>query len=137
MMPRRMWTKTGTRAFAAVSKRIEASVITPPMCFVAFGMLMGSNGLGVLGLDPEEPLAHVLAEVTLVLVLFTDAARIDLRVLRRDLFGIEEVHRTVDAKRRRPPHLDEEVGGLLDDHLAQHLVEFHGSSGRDTRMKFK
>ena len=72
-------------AFGAVSKRLETSVITPPMAFVAFGMLMGSNGLGVLGLSAESPTAHALAEVTLVLVLFTDAARIDLRALRREL----------------------------------------------------
>ena len=42
-------------AYGAVSKRLEASVITPAMCFVAFGMLMGSHGLGLLGLDAEQP----------------------------------------------------------------------------------
>ena len=72
-------------AYGAVSKRLEVSVITPPSCFVAFGLLMGANGLGLLGLNAEQPVVHGLAEITLVLVLFTDAARIDLRVLRREL----------------------------------------------------
>jgi NhaP-type Na+/H+ or K+/H+ antiporter len=35
-------------------------------------------------LEPASAALHILAEITLILVLFTDAANIDLRKLRRD-----------------------------------------------------
>ncbi len=75
----------GVLAFGVISKRLQRSVVTPPMCFVAFGMVLGAGGLGWLDLDAEGEVIELLAELTLVMVLFTDAARIDLRVLRREL----------------------------------------------------
>ncbi len=45
---------------------------------------MPPNLLGIADLDFEHGFIHGLAEVTLILVLFSDAARIDLRVVRRD-----------------------------------------------------
>lgn len=72
-------------AFGVISKRLARSVLTPPMVFVALGIVMGPGGLGWLRLDADGAVLHTLAEVTLVVVLFTDAARIDLRVLRREL----------------------------------------------------
>ena len=71
-------------AFGAISGRIEKSVITPPMVFVAFGLLVGTWGLGVVPNEVETPLIDMLATITLVLVLFTDASRIDLALLRRE-----------------------------------------------------
>jgi sodium/hydrogen antiporter len=47
-------------------------------------VLVGSSGLGLAHLDLDHGAIHVLAEVTLVLVLFVDAARIELATLRRD-----------------------------------------------------
>ena len=70
-------------AFGLISGRIEKSVITAPMVFCSFGLLVGRWGLGVVPDDIETPLIDVLATVTLVLVLFTDASRIDLQLLRR------------------------------------------------------
>ena len=72
-------------AFGVISKRLARSVLTPPMVFVALGIVMGPGGLGWLRLDADGAMLHTLAELTLVVVLFTDAARIDLRVLRREL----------------------------------------------------
>ncbi len=66
------------------SGRLERTVITLPMVFVTFGLLIGPVGLNLIQLDVESSVIHILAEVTLVLVLFTDASRIDLKVLRRD-----------------------------------------------------
>jgi NhaP-type Na+/H+ or K+/H+ antiporter len=68
--------------FGAVSRLAQSSPITPPMVFVAAGA--GVAALGGFGLTVESGLIHGLAELTLVLVLFTDASRIDLRALRRD-----------------------------------------------------
>ncbi len=63
---------------------LERSVLTLPMVFVTFGLLIGPVGLNFIRLDVESNVIHILAEATLVLVLFTDASRIDLKMLRRD-----------------------------------------------------
>jgi Kef-type K+ transport system membrane component KefB len=68
--------------FAAFSRKAERSPLTPPMFFLAVGLFLGGAGLGWVHVDREG--LHVLAELTLVLVLFTDAARIDLTCLRRE-----------------------------------------------------
>ena len=70
--------------FAAFSKKAERSPLTPPMFFVAVGFCLGGAGLGWMHLDLDGEAIHILAELTLVLVLFTDAARIDLTCLRRE-----------------------------------------------------
>ena len=74
----------GVVLFGLVSKRLENSVLTAPMAFAAFGLLIGDAVLGVTDLDFGHGFIHGLAELTLVLVLFSDAARIDLALLRRD-----------------------------------------------------
>ena len=71
--------------YGLVSKRLENTMITPPMVFVTLGLVFGTGGLESLGMSVNENVIHVLAELTLVLVLFGDAARIDLRVLRKEL----------------------------------------------------
>lgn len=68
--------------FAAFSRKAEHSPLTPPMFFLGVGLLLGGAGLGWVHVDREG--LHILAELTLVLVLFTDAARIDLTCLRRE-----------------------------------------------------
>ncbi len=70
--------------FAAFSKKAERSPLTAPMFFVGVGFLLGDAGLGWVHLGIDGQAMHVLAELTLVLVLFTDAARIDLKCLRRE-----------------------------------------------------
>lgn len=70
--------------FGALSKRTERSVVTAPMAFVAIGLLTGPLGFGFIEPTVELPLVHILAEVTLTLILFTDASRIDLGALRRE-----------------------------------------------------
>jgi NhaP-type Na+/H+ or K+/H+ antiporter len=70
--------------FGAVSKKAEQSPLTPPLFFVGVGFAMSARGLGWLELDVESSVIHTLAELTLVLVLFTDASRIDLTCLRRE-----------------------------------------------------
>lgn len=54
------------------------------MFFVGVGFFLGDAGLGWVHLDIDGEGMHVLAELTLVVVLFTDAARIDLACLRRE-----------------------------------------------------
>lgn len=71
-------------AFGAISGRAERSVLTPPVFFLLTGFLLGGHGLGWAQFPAEAGVIHALAELTLVLVLFTDAARIDVSCLRRE-----------------------------------------------------
>jgi len=68
--------------FGVVSGRLERSIITPPMVFVAFGLLIYFTG--VLHVEVENEVVRILSEITLVLILFADAARINLRALRKE-----------------------------------------------------
>ena len=71
-------------AHALISRRIESSPISGPMVFVAAGVLLGSIGALDEGVTTDS-VVRVAAEVTLILLLFTDAIRIDLDVLRRQV----------------------------------------------------
>jgi NhaP-type Na+/H+ or K+/H+ antiporter len=72
-------------AFAAISGRIAGSPITAAMVFTAVGLLVGSEALGLVEPAPAGETVKLLAEATLALVLFADASRIDVRVLRGEL----------------------------------------------------
>jgi NhaP-type Na+/H+ or K+/H+ antiporter len=54
------------------------------MLYTFFGILLGGLVLDIIPLTPESNLVEVIAELTLVIVLATDASRIDLRSLFRD-----------------------------------------------------
>ncbi len=70
--------------FAAFSARLENGVVTAPMAFLAMGWLLGPGGLGLFEEGSGEGGLHMLAEATLILVLFGDASRIDFRRLRSE-----------------------------------------------------
>ena len=70
--------------FALVSGRLSMSPITAPMVFTTVGLVVGVAGLGWFDLGLEGEAVSILIEATLVLVLFTDAIRIDLRKLRTE-----------------------------------------------------
>lgn len=70
--------------YGLISGRAQRTIISAPMVFVAFGLLLGDSGLGLLSLDRGSPVIHILAELTLIIILFTDASRIDLKLLRRE-----------------------------------------------------
>lgn len=69
--------------YGLVSQRLSRSPVSGPMVFVALGWALGPAGLDVIEFGLDEGVLRVLAEATLVLLLFTDAIRIDLRALRR------------------------------------------------------
>jgi len=70
--------------YGLVSRRLAESPVTPTMAFLGFGVLLGPAGFGIARLDVDNAAIHMLAETTLVVVLFSDAARINLGRLRRD-----------------------------------------------------
>ena len=71
-------------AYGLVSRRIQGSILTGPMLFAAFGFAVGPDGAGLVPMRVSHEGLHLLAEITLILVLFSDAANLDLRQLRRD-----------------------------------------------------
>lgn len=70
--------------FGLASRWMDGSVLTGPMLFTAFGLIVGPAVLGVITVEPGNAALRFFAEVTLVLVLFSDAAKIDLKRLIRD-----------------------------------------------------
>ena len=68
--------------YSVIAGRVERSWISGPILFTAAGVILGPNILGLLRLDLDAEDLRVLAEATLAMVLFTDAANADLRVLR-------------------------------------------------------
>jgi NhaP-type Na+/H+ or K+/H+ antiporter len=70
--------------WATVSRRLRGTSMTAPMVFVGAGFVLGSAGLGWLDVGANRRAVSALAEATLVVVLFTDASRIDLGALRRE-----------------------------------------------------
>jgi NhaP-type Na+/H+ or K+/H+ antiporter len=71
-------------AAAAISRRVRGTILTLPMLYAAFGLLLGGLGLGLVHADVESEGIRLIAELTLVLVLASDASRINLRGLVRD-----------------------------------------------------
>jgi NhaP-type Na+/H+ or K+/H+ antiporter len=66
------------------SARLARADLSAPIVFVAAGFLL-SEVTGVIELDVSQEAVKAIAEVTLVWVLFADAARVRLRDLRADL----------------------------------------------------
>ena len=72
-------------AWGTLSARLERLDVTAPIIFVAAGLLLTHGPLTPLGYEPSRELVKALAEITLVLVLFSDASRVGLRDLRTDI----------------------------------------------------
>jgi NhaP-type Na+/H+ or K+/H+ antiporter len=64
-------------------------LISGPILFTGIGFILGPDGLGALRLDISGEGLSILAELTLAMVLFTDAANADFGVVRRNL-GLPE-----------------------------------------------
>lgn len=71
-------------AYALVSRRLDQTPVTAAIFFVSAGLLFGSKGLGWIAFGVRSEPVRLLAEATLTLVLFADAARIDVSALRRE-----------------------------------------------------
>ncbi len=71
--------------WAVVSGALARHDVTGPLVFAVAGYLLGNPDFGPLTVDVEASSIHLVAEVTLALVLFADAARVSLAELRRDL----------------------------------------------------
>ena len=68
--------------YSMVAGRIERSAISGPMVFVVAGFLMGPFGIGWLKGDATSDDLRTLADLTLALILFIDAANADMSILK-------------------------------------------------------
>jgi NhaP-type Na+/H+ or K+/H+ antiporter len=75
--------------YSAIAGRIERSLISGPIVFTAVGFVMGADGLGILRIHVDGEGLRLLAELTLAMVLFTDAANADFSIVKRNL-GLPE-----------------------------------------------
>lgn len=71
--------------YSIVSVRLERTPINGAIVFTAFGLLFGPMGLDYLTLDISTEGLRTLAELTLALVLFTDASNANLSVLKLNI----------------------------------------------------
>lgn len=71
--------------YGLVSKRIETTSINGPLLFVLFGLFSGPFGIGILDVEFNSELINFLAEITLALVLFTDASMINIKMAGRNI----------------------------------------------------
>lgn len=68
--------------YSLIAGRSERTWISDAIIFVVFGLLFGPFGLGLLHLNVTSENLRTIAELTLALVLFTDAANANLTVLK-------------------------------------------------------
>jgi NhaP-type Na+/H+ or K+/H+ antiporter len=68
--------------FSVIAGRVERSAVSGPIIFIAFGLIAGPVGLGLLDMEVKAVELRVVADLTLALVLFIDAANADLATLR-------------------------------------------------------
>ena len=71
--------------YSIIAGRLEKTSLNGAIVFVAFGFACGPIGFGIIDFDVDAEGLRTLAELTLALVLFTDAANADLRVLKLNL----------------------------------------------------
>src|SRR3954451_15572947 len=71
-------------AWAVLSKLLARDNVTGPLVFAACGYLLANPNWGLLTVHVQAGSVRVTAELALALLLFSDAARVNVRALRRD-----------------------------------------------------
>ena len=69
-------------AYSIFAGRLESRLLNGPLMFMLVGLILGPAMLGVLQPRIDREGLKILAELTLAIVLFSDAANADLKVLR-------------------------------------------------------
>lgn len=71
--------------YSALSERLERTSVSGALLFMLFGWAAGPEGLGWLEMDGVGGGLRFVAELTLALILFTDAAAADRKVLAKNI----------------------------------------------------
>ena len=69
--------------YGVVSRPLDKRGVTSALVFTVVGLALGTAGLELLELELESAVAETVTEIALALLLFSDAARLDLLELRR------------------------------------------------------
>jgi NhaP-type Na+/H+ or K+/H+ antiporter len=68
-------------ATGLISGLVERSPLSFPLIFLVLGVVLGGGVLGVINMGPHDEVLEVIATLTLALVLFLDAVKLDVREL--------------------------------------------------------
>ena len=71
--------------WAILAERLAARNLSGPLVFLVAGLLLANPSWGIVSVDIESSTVHVLAELTLALLLFADASAVTLAAARHDL----------------------------------------------------
>ncbi|MGK7897057.1 MAG: cation:proton antiporter, partial [Xenococcus sp. (in: cyanobacteria)] len=71
--------------YGMIARRLERTLISGAIVFIVFGLLCGPFGLGILDFNVTSENLKLIVELTLSLILFTDAANADLAVLKNSI----------------------------------------------------
>ncbi len=71
--------------WSLLSARFAARNLTGPLVFLVAGLVVANPRWGLVTVDVEDSLVHLLAEITLALLLFADASGVPLAAAREDL----------------------------------------------------
>ena len=69
--------------FGLVSRRLDYSPISAPMIFAGIGLLVAPQFFAIMHFQIGSEILYGIAELTLMLILFSDAAKIETKNLRR------------------------------------------------------
>ena len=69
--------------YASLAGALESKPVNGPLLFLLAGLVAGPSGLGLLNLSLDRNDLRLLAELTLSIVLFNDAAKANLAQLRQ------------------------------------------------------
>ena len=73
-----------TFLYGLISKLSERTPVTAPMVFVAIGIAVSPLGFDLVNFTTDDVVIQIVAEITLVSILFIEASTIDLRALVRE-----------------------------------------------------
>jgi len=71
--------------YAAIQSRLRTTILSGPLIFVTLGLVLSSEGLGVLDLDLDTGTVTILLKTTLVILLFTEASELKPRRMRGEI----------------------------------------------------
>ena len=71
--------------YGMMAERLERTLISGAIVFIVFGLFFGPFGLGILNFNVTSENLKLIVELTLALILFTDAANADLAVLKSSI----------------------------------------------------
>ena len=71
--------------WSLLSEQFAARNLTGPLVFMIAGLLLANSSWGIVAVDIQSSTVHVMAEVTLALLLFADASVVPLARARQEL----------------------------------------------------